>query len=129
LQFVLLVYETDAAFSARTRDAQDEFWGAWRNYVQAMVDAGVYVGGSPLQPPASASTVRLQDGRRQVQDGPLADTREQLGGFILLEVPELNDALAWAARCPAAEYGAMEVRPVDPRVDARMGVPGIFPVS
>ena len=129
MQYVLLVYETDAAFGDRSRDAQDEFWGAWRSYAQALVDAGVYIGGSPLQPPASATTLRLEDGKRRVQDGPIADTKEQLGGFILLELPTLNDAMDWAARCPAAAYGAVEIRPVDPIVDTRMGLPGLFPPS
>lgn len=129
MQYVLLVYETDAAFSERVRDPAHEFWGAWRTYVEDMVDAGVYIGGSPLKPPQSATTLRVRDGRQQVQDGPLADSKEQLGGFILLELDTLNDALAWAARCPAAAYGAMEIRPVDPLVDERLGVPGIFPAS
>ena len=81
---------------------------------KALVEAGTYVGGEPLQPVASATTVRLRGGKRHVQDGPYADTKEQLGGFIILELPSLDAALAWAARCPAAATGAVEVRPLAP---------------
>jgi hypothetical protein len=122
-----MVYESGAAFEARSREAGDEFWGAWRSYSQALVDAGVYVAGAALEPPARATTVRVDEGRRRVQDGPFADTREQLGGFIVLEVPSLREAIDWAALCPAAAYGAMEIRPVDAVVDARLAVPGLFP--
>ncbi len=127
MQYVLLVYEDRTAFEARSRESHDEFWGAWRAYTQALLDSGAYVAGSPLQPPATATTVRIEGGERRVQDGPFADTREQLGGFILLTLPSLREAMDWAARCPAAAYGAVEVRPVDPIVDARLGVPGLFP--
>jgi hypothetical protein len=129
VQYVLLVYETEEAFADRSREARDEFWGAWRAYSQALLDAGVYVAGTPLEPPATATTINLENGKRKVQDGPFANTREQLGGFILLEVPSLSEAMDWAAQCPAAAYGAVEIRPVDPTVDSRMGVPGLFPAS
>ena len=69
------------------------------------------VGGSALQPPAVATTVRQRDGKRQVQDGPYAETKEQLGGYYEIEVADLDTALDWAARCPAASTGAVEVRP------------------
>jgi hypothetical protein len=69
------------------------------------------VGGSGLQPPAVATTVRQRDGKRQVQDGPYAETKEQLGGYFEIEVADLDTALDWAARCPAAATGAVEVRP------------------
>jgi hypothetical protein len=72
----------------------------------------VLVGGNPLQAPETATTVRIKDGKRNVQDGPFADTKEQLGGFTILELPSLDAALDWAARCPAASSGAVEVRPV-----------------
>ena len=72
----------------------------------------VYVGGEPLQVPETGTTVRLKDGKRRVQDGPFADTKEQLGGFMILELPSLDVALDWAARCPAASGGAVEVRPL-----------------
>jgi hypothetical protein len=110
MQYMMLIYETGADFDARTNEKQEMFWGAWRAYHKAMVDAGVYIGGNPLQPGATATTVRLNSGKRHVQDGPYADTKEQLGGYIILELPSLDAALDWAARCPAAANGAVEVR-------------------
>ena len=77
-----------------------------------LVEAGIYVGGQPLRGTSTATVVRVADGRRHVQDGPYAETKEQLGGFVILELPSLDAALDWAARCPAASYGAVEVRPV-----------------
>jgi hypothetical protein len=113
MQFVLLIYEPQSEFEQRGRPSDDPRWGPWRAYHRALVDAGVYVGGSPLEPPGTtATTLRVRGGQQQVQDGPYADTKEQLGGFILLEVPTLDAALAWAARCPACECGAVELRPV-----------------
>jgi hypothetical protein len=112
MTYMMLICETDADFAARTDEHRDAFWGAWRAYHQALVQAGVIVGGNALQPPATGATVRVRDGRRQVEDGPFADTKEQVGGFILLDVPSLEAALDWAARCPAAATGAVEVRPV-----------------
>lgn len=112
MKYMMAIYETEADFSNRTDEKKEVFWGAWRAYHQAMVDAGVLVGGNALQPPSTGTTVRLKGGKRQVQDGPYADTKEQLGGYIILELPSLDAALEWAARCPAAATGAVEVRPV-----------------
>ena len=112
MQYMMLIYETAADFDARTNEKQEMFWGAWRAYHKALVDAGVYVTGNALQPTATGTTVRLKNGKRHVQDGPYADTKEQLGGYFILELPSLDAALDWAARCPAAASGALEVRPV-----------------
>ena len=112
MQYMMLIYETGADFDNRTNEKQETFWGAWRAYHKALAEAGVYIGGNPLQPTATATTVRLKGGKRQVQDGPYADTKEQLGGYIILELPSLDAALEWAARCPAANSGAVEVRPL-----------------
>jgi hypothetical protein len=114
VQYMMLIYETPADFEARTLDRSSPHIAAWRAYYQSLVSAGVYVGGAPLQTVDTATTVRLKDGKRHVQDGPFADTKEQLGGFILVELPSLDAALAWAARCPAAAGGAVEVRPLAP---------------
>jgi hypothetical protein len=112
MQYMMLIYETGPDFDARTNDKQETFWGAWRAYHKALVDAGVYINGSPLQPGATGTTVRMKNGKCTVQDGPYADTKEQLGGYIILELPSLDAALDWAARCPAASSGAVEVRPL-----------------
>lgn len=113
MHYVLIVYESATDQEARSLPAEAPHWSAWRSYHRAMVDAGVYVGGSPLSPPAtSATTVRVRGGERHVQDGPYADTKEQIGGFIVLDLPHLDAALDWASRCPVALHGAIEVRPV-----------------
>jgi hypothetical protein len=113
---MMLIYETAEDFAARTSDRKEAQFGPWRLYYKALIEAGVYVGGSPLQPDSTGTTVRVRNGQRQVQDGPYADTKEQLGGFIILELPTLDAALDWAARCPTAATGAIEVRPVAPEV-------------
>ncbi len=87
---------------------------AWMAYMDAMRQAGVMRGGQRLTSPETATTLRLKAGTRQVQDGPFADTHEQLGGFVVIEVPDMEAALAWAARCPGAVDGAVEVRPLLP---------------
>ena len=120
MQFALLVYESPEAFAARNSDETDPYTGAWRAYYKSMVEAGIYVGGDPLEVPETGTTVRLKEGKRRVQDGPFADTKEQLGGFIILELPSLDAALDWAARCPAASSGAVEVRPIAPATKSRI---------
>ena len=120
MQFALLIFETPEHFAARNSAENDSYLGAWRAYHKAILEAGIYVGGDPLQPSETATTVRLKDGKRRVQDGPFADTKEQLGGFTILELPSLDEALEWAARCPAASAGAVEVRPVSPEYKRRV---------
>ena len=112
MKYMMLIYETEADFAARTNEKKETYWAAWRAYHKALVDAGVLVNGNALQPYSTATTVRSKGGKRQVQDGPYAETKEQLGGFIILELPSLDAALDWAARCPAAATGAVELRPI-----------------
>jgi hypothetical protein len=112
MQFALLIYESPEAFATRSKDGTDHYTGAWRAYHKALVESGAYLAGDPLQAPETGTTVRLKEGKRRVQDGPFAETKEQLGGFTILELPSLDAALDWAARCPAASCGAVEVRPV-----------------
>ena len=113
MSYMMLIYENADAFAARFDEARmAEYWGAWGAYHKALVDAGVVTGGAALQAGSTGTTLRLRDGERQVQDGPFVDTKEQLGGYMMFDVPDLDTALDWAARCPAAEYGTVEVRPV-----------------
>jgi hypothetical protein len=109
----LLLYQSPEDFAARKNPAhQAAFWASFGPYLQAMKDAGIFVSGAGLEPPATATSIRLKDGqRRLVQDGPFADTKEQLGGFIIIEVPDHKTALDWAARYPAGIGGGIEVRP------------------
>lgn len=85
---------------------------AWSAYTQAMLDAGVMRGGNALHPGYTATTVRVRDGKRDVHDGPYAESKEELGGYYVIDVADLDEALVWAARNPAASSGAVEVRPI-----------------
>lgn len=115
MKFMMIQYETVAEASRRDDPAQAEaYWGAWGAYAQAVGQSGVMVSGAGLQPVRTATTVRITDGERHVQDGPFADTKELLGGFFIIDVPDLDTALAWAARSPAAAAGSVEIRPVLP---------------
>ena len=84
---------------------------AFDAYAKSLSDAGVLVSVDILQPVAASTTVTLRNGSLQIQDGPFADTREKLNGVFVLDVPDLDAALAWAEKCPAAQYGVIEVRP------------------
>ena len=120
MQYAMLIYEGPEAFASRTNGEHDPYLGAWRAYHKALVEAGVYVDGNPLHLPETGTTIRLKDGRRLIQDGPYANTKEQLAGFSILELPSLDAALDWAARCPAASVGAVEVRPLAPEAKKRI---------
>jgi hypothetical protein len=112
MHYVLAIYESAEGFEARRGETGASYMGAWQAYADALRHAGVMAGGKGLAPPATATTVRFQGGERSVQDGPYADTKEQLGGFFILDVPDLDAALEWAARAPIDLGGAVEVRPV-----------------
>ena len=113
MRYVMLIFETPADFEARKSEREPNV-AAWRAYYKALVEAGAFVGGgAPLQEAGTATTVQVKDGRRLVQDGPFAEAKDQLGGFMILEFASLDSALEWAARCPAAATGAVEVRPLD----------------
>jgi hypothetical protein len=112
VRYSLLIYETPEAYAQREQGDDSPYLGAWRAYYRSLVEAGVYVGGDPLHLPETGTTVRRRDGHRQIQDGPYAHTKEQLAGFIIVELASLDAALDWAARCPASSYGAVEVRPI-----------------
>jgi hypothetical protein len=120
MQFALLIYESPELFATRKNDDNDPYRGAWRVYYKALVDAGIYVGGDALEVPETGTTVQITEGNRRVQDGPYADTKEQLAGLLILELPSLDAALDWAARCPGASGGAVEVRPLAPSTKLRI---------
>lgn len=112
MQYLLLIYRNEGAMLAASKEVVGQMMAAYTAYTEAMKKAGVYVGGNRLQPTATATTVRVAAGKTSVLDGPYAETKEQLGGYYLIEAPDLDSALSWAARCPGAAYGALEVRPV-----------------
>jgi hypothetical protein len=110
MQYTMLLYMTNEQFAERADPARRvQFWASFLPYLNAIRESGIVVAGAGLQAPETATTVRVTDGKRHVQDGPFADSKEQLGGFFLLEVPNLDTALEWAARCPG-DF-TVEVRP------------------
>jgi hypothetical protein len=114
MQYLLMIHVDETAMAnARKEDAQ-AVMAAYGGYTQAMREAGVWRGGERLHPAANAAVVRIRDGKTSVVNGPYAETKEQLGGYYLIEAPDLDAAIAWAARCPGAAHGAIEVRPIWP---------------
>lgn len=113
MQYLIMALETQDDFAAREDPARTAgYWAGWEAYLAALTESGVMTGTGGLYPPATATTVRLRDGQRVVHDGPYADTKEQLGGYFAIDVPDLDAALEWAARCPSAARGSVEVRPL-----------------
>jgi len=112
MQYMLLIYSDEKAQASVPAGAMEERLAAYQAYTKALQTSGVLVAGDRLANGTSASTLRLRDGRRQVLDGPYAETKEQLGGYYLIEAKDLDAALDWAARCPGATYGTVEVRPL-----------------
>jgi hypothetical protein len=112
MKYVLLDYVNESGWPVLSRDEQEHWLGAYRAYMQAMAEAGVLKSSQGLHPTASATTVRTTDQKTQVLDGPYAESKEQLGGFHIIEVADLDAALTWAARSPTALHGVVEVRPV-----------------
>jgi hypothetical protein len=114
MQYLLMIYGNEAGRESAPKEAVTQMTAAYTAYAEAMKKAGVIRGGERLRPTSEATTVRVNGGKTQVLDGPYADTKEQLGGFFVIDVPDLDAALSWAAKCPGASTGAMEVRPIWP---------------
>jgi hypothetical protein len=114
MQYLLMIYGNEAGMLAASKEMVTQMSGAYFAYTEAMKKAGVWVGGERLRPTSDATSVRVKDGKTQVLDGPYAETKEQLGGYYMIDVPDLDAALSWAARCPGAATGTMEVRPIWP---------------
>lgn len=109
MKYALLIYETADSFEAFRNDLA--YNAAFPAYTQALIEAGVMAGGAGLQGTETATTVRINEGGHTVEDGPFAETREMLGGFYLIDVPSLDEALKWAARLPVRPGCCVEVRP------------------
>lgn len=112
MQFALLVYETPKDFADRTGPDAPAYWAGWQAFSDALNAAGIARGGAALQGTETASTLAIKADARAIHDGPFADNHEQLGGFFLIETNTIEEAVAWAAKAPAARTGAMEVREI-----------------
>jgi len=112
MEYLMMFYETQEDFARRGAAQAQAHLGGWMAYIGAMQEAGVMRGGNGLQAPMAGTALRVRDDKRQVQDGPFADTKEQLGGYVLLDVADLDAALEWAARAPCASTGGVELRPL-----------------
>jgi len=112
MKYMLLIHTRESDYAEMSKAEAEQRTGAYMAYAQAMQKAGILRGGERLKPISTASTVRVSNGKTQVLDGPYAETKEQLGGYFTIEVPDLDQALSWAAKCPGASHGAIEVRPL-----------------
>ena len=112
MKYLLTIYEAEDAWSSLSAAEQEQAFGEYMGLSQELRTSGKYIASEPLQPVATASTVRVRHGKTVVTDGPFAEIREQLGGFYLVDVATLDEALAIAARIPGARTGSVEVRPV-----------------
>jgi len=115
MQYMLMFYVSPDDLAKYADERAEAHIAGWMSYVGAIQASGIVLGGEGLQPPSTATSLRLRGDRRQVQDGPFADTKEQLGGYFIIDVPHLDAALEWAARAPCASTGGVEIRPVMPR--------------
>lgn len=114
MQYLLMIYGDEAAAQAATREQNDQMHAAYFAYTEALKTAGILRGGERLKSTATATSVRVAGGKTEVLNGPYAETKEQLAGFYMIDVPDLDAAISWAARCPGAAMGTMEVRPIWP---------------
>jgi len=109
-----MLYVDEAGWSGLSEAQQRQGEAAYAAYAEALGEAGILKGSNRLKTSTAATTVRIVDGKSQVLDGPYADSKEQIGGYFLIDVPNLDAAMSWAARCPAASHGVVEVRPIWP---------------
>jgi hypothetical protein len=112
MKFMLLIYGNEAAWFNQSQAELSTSYQAYMDYSNALVEAGVMRDGAELKPVATATTVRVQQGKTVMTDGPFIETKEQLGGYYLIETATLDEALKWAAKCPGAAHGGVEVRPL-----------------
>ena len=112
MNYLLLIYRSDAQYAHMTADDRKKVMADYGAFTQSIIQSGNFKAGDGLQPTSTATTVRVRDGKTLTTDGPFAETREQLGGYYLVEARDLDAALGIAARIPGAKDGAIEVRPI-----------------
>jgi hypothetical protein len=110
MRYMMLINHDEAAIAAAP---QKELWAEYGAFNQALSKAGAgMASGERLQPSSTATTVRVDEGKAEVLDGPYAETKEQFAGYFFVDVPDLDQAIAWAKRCPSSRYGSIEIRPI-----------------
>ena len=114
MKYLLLIYENEASFAGMSGDEQARIFEEYMVYTKNIKKSGNYIGGEALQAISTATTVRVKNGKTITTDGPFAETREQLGGFYMVEAKDLDEAIGLAARIPASRTGSIEVRPILP---------------
>jgi hypothetical protein len=112
MQYLLLIYSNETTDAQIPAEERQKSFGEWMAYTADLKGQGAFVAGDALQPTATATSVRIRNGERMITDGPFAETKEQLGGYYLVEAKDLDGALEWATKCPGARTGTIEVRPV-----------------
>ena len=112
MQYLLMAYVDEGGWHKLSKSEQEQGIATYAAYGEALKTSGVLKGSNRLQPSSVATTVRSTNGKSQVLDGPYVDSKEQLGGYFLIDVPDLDAALSWASRCPASHHGVVEVRPI-----------------
>ena len=115
MQYLLLINTAEDSWASLTEAQQNEMYAAYGAFTEEIRVKGVMVGGDQLAPSTTATTVRVRDGETLVTDGPFAETKEQLGGYYLIEAESIDEAIEWAAKIPGAQFGVIEVRPVVPQ--------------
>jgi hypothetical protein len=114
MKYLLMIYGDEKVWDKYSEEDRGKMYGEYMKFTQGIKDNGKYVGGNPLKPTSTATTVRVRDGKQLVTDGPFAETKEQLGGYYLIEATDLDDAIKVAANIPGARVGSVEVRPIQP---------------
>jgi len=112
MQYLLLIYRNEAELAKWSQADTNKMTGDFRSFTQAIIQSGNFKAGDALQPVATATTVRVRGGKTMTTDGPFAETREQLGGYYLVDAKDLDEAIGIAARVPLAAHGSIEVRPI-----------------
>ena len=112
MRYMLLIYNDEAGMMNASKDQIQQTLAAYGAYTEALKNSGAWLAGDRLKPTQASTSVRLASGKTSVLDGPYADTKEQLAGFYMIEAADADAAIAWAARCPAASVGTVEVRPI-----------------
>jgi hypothetical protein len=112
MRYLCLIYDEERKMATMSKGEQDAFMGEYFAFTEDIKKSGHYIGGEALQPVGTATTVRMRSGKMSTTDGPFAETKEQLGGYYLINAKDLNDALQVASRIPSAKTGTVEVRPI-----------------